>query len=58
MVDDFLITLYIHALYSGASELLVRSYAKSFNGFAAKLSDEEVKKIASKGTCAIHDQLA
>ncbi|ONK76872.1 uncharacterized protein A4U43_C02F730 [Asparagus officinalis] len=35
-------------LGSGASELLVRSYTKSFNGFAANLSDEEAKKIANR----------
>ncbi|ONK62144.1 uncharacterized protein A4U43_C07F820 [Asparagus officinalis] len=32
---------------SGASERLVHSYKRSFNGFAAQLSDEEVEKIAS-----------
>ncbi|KAJ6814974.1 cucumisin-like [Iris pallida] len=35
------------AIGSGSSDLLIRSYERSFNGFAAKLSDEEAKNIAS-----------
>ncbi|KAK8577028.1 hypothetical protein V6N13_122023 [Hibiscus sabdariffa] len=33
---------------SGASELLLHSYHRSFNGFAAKLTEEEAKKLADK----------
>ncbi|KAE8718060.1 hypothetical protein F3Y22_tig00110020pilonHSYRG00522 [Hibiscus syriacus] len=31
---------------SGASELLLRSYQRSFNGFAAKLTEKEAEKLA------------
>lgn len=30
-----------------ASESLVYSYTKSFNGFAAKLSEDEARKLSS-----------
>ena len=33
---------------SAATESMVRSYTRSFNAFAARLSDEEQQKIASK----------
>ncbi|CAN1150611.1 Subtilisin-like protease SBT4.4 [Linum perenne] len=34
--------------YSGGEELLVRSYTRSFNGFAAKLTDAEARKLSSR----------
>ena len=34
-------------IYSSSEESLVRSYGRSFNGFAAKLTDKEREKLAS-----------
>ncbi|KAK8615283.1 hypothetical protein V6N13_069060 [Hibiscus sabdariffa] len=42
-----------HSL-SRAENYLIRSYRRSFNGFAAKLTDEEAKKLASfKGVVSV-----
>ncbi|XP_022753600.1 subtilisin-like protease SBT4.3 [Durio zibethinus] len=39
---------------SSVANYLIRSYSRSFNGFAAKLSDEEAKKLASmKGVVSV-----
>ncbi|KAK8615273.1 hypothetical protein V6N13_069050 [Hibiscus sabdariffa] len=39
---------------SSAENYLIRSYRRSFNGFAAKLTDEEAKKLASfKGVISV-----
>ncbi|KAL4384682.1 hypothetical protein GQ457_15G028710 [Hibiscus cannabinus] len=39
---------------SSAENYLIRSYRRSFNGFAAKLTDEEAKKLASfKGVVSV-----
>ncbi|KAK8544371.1 hypothetical protein V6N13_056153 [Hibiscus sabdariffa] len=39
---------------SSAEKYLIRSYRRSFNGFAAKLTDEEAKKLASfKGVISV-----
>ncbi|KAL5991679.1 hypothetical protein ACLOJK_012588 [Asimina triloba] len=53
-VESHHLGLLRRALRSSASDSLVYSYKKSFNGFAAKLSEDEYKKIASmKGVVSV-----
>ncbi|KAK9186228.1 hypothetical protein WN943_026592 [Citrus x changshan-huyou] len=40
-----------------ANDVLVRSYERSFNGFAAKLTDEEQNRISRKSLCTVAARL-